>query len=233
MTSNLRYAWRAIWKNPATTIGAILALALGVGATSAVFGLVNAVLLRPLPYPHADRLVELYGNVQREQVERRGTSFPDFFDWRDDSRSFDGMASWFTAQAILYGPGEPESVQSEIISGPYFALLGVEPVAGRMLDRSDDAPGSGERGVVISERVWERRFARSRDALGRALQINNRVYTVVGVAPAAFRGRSDAAELWVNAAAALSATALQDRGSRGFAVVARLKSGTSIEAAQA
>lgn len=83
MRSDFRYAWRAIWKSPSTSIGAMLALALGVGATTTIFGLLNAVLLRPLPYPEADRLVEIWGTVQRQQVERRGTSFADYFDWRD------------------------------------------------------------------------------------------------------------------------------------------------------
>ncbi len=231
MTSDLRHAWRAIWKSPATTLGAMLALALGIGATSAVFGLVNAVLLRPLPYPEPERLVELYGNVQREQVERRGTSFPDFFDWRDQSQSFDGMALWFTSSGVLYGAGEPEPVQSEVMTGPYFALLGVQPIIGRVLDVADDAPG-GERGAVIGERLWERRFGRSADAIGRSVQVNSRVYSVVGIAPASFRGRSDTADLWVNAAAALSPGAFQGRGNRGFAVLARLRTGVSKEAAQ-
>jgi predicted permease len=233
MTSDLRYAWRAIWKNPATTIGAMLALALGVGASSAVFGLVNAVLLRPLPYPHPERLVELYGNVQRERVERRGASYPDFFDWRDESRSFDGLASWQAVPGVLYGGAEPQAIQFEVISGPYFTLLGVEPIIGRVLDRSDDAVGGGARGAVITERLWERRFGRSPDVLGRAIQINSRIYTIVGVAPTAFLGRSDTADVWVNAAAALSPNALQSRGGRGFVVLARLKEGTSRHAAQA
>ena len=105
MGSDLRYAWRSIWKSPATSVGAMLALALGIGATTTIFGLLNAALLRPLPYPQADRLVELWGNVQRDRLERRGASFPDYFDWRDQSRSFDAMAAWFSNGFIIYGAG--------------------------------------------------------------------------------------------------------------------------------
>ena len=84
MMSDLRFAWRALWKSPTTTLGAMLALALGIGATTTMFGLLNAVALRPLPYPESDRLVELWGNVERQVVERRGTSIPDYLDWRDE-----------------------------------------------------------------------------------------------------------------------------------------------------
>ena len=99
--SDLRYAWRSLWKSPATSVGAMLALALGIGATTTIFGLVNAVLLRPLPYPDPDRIVEIFGNVQREVVERRGASFADYFDWRTESRSYDAMAMWMTSGFIV------------------------------------------------------------------------------------------------------------------------------------
>src|SRR5262245_39186544 len=115
MGSDLRYAWRSIWNSRATRLGASLALALGIGATATIFGLVNSVLLRPLPYPHAERLVEIWGNVQREVVERRGASFPDYFDWRKESKAFDGMAAWLTGSFIVYGAGEPTLVNSETV----------------------------------------------------------------------------------------------------------------------
>jgi putative ABC transport system permease protein len=94
MTSDLRYAWRALWKSPITTLGAMLALALGIGATTTMFGLLNAVALRPLPYPESDRLVELWGDVERQVVERRGTSIPDYLDWKAKTTSFDQFSAW-------------------------------------------------------------------------------------------------------------------------------------------
>ena len=121
MISDLRYAWRALWKSPTTTLGAMLALALGIGATTTMFGLLNAVALRPLPYPESDRLVELWGNVERQVVERRGTSIPDYLDWKAKSQSFDLMSAWSDSGFIMYGSGAPERIDGEIVAGEYFA----------------------------------------------------------------------------------------------------------------
>jgi hypothetical protein len=133
MTSDLRYAWRALWKNPTTTIGAVLALALGIGSTTTMFGLLNAVALRPLPYPESHRIVELWGNVERQSVERRGTSIADYLDWKDKSRSFDLMSAWFQNNFIRYGSGAPDSLSGELVAGEYFKILGIEPLIGRVL----------------------------------------------------------------------------------------------------
>ena len=232
MASDLRYAWRAIWKSPATTVGAMLALALGLGATTVIFGLLNAVLLRPLPYPHAERLVEIFGTVQRAQVERRGTSFPDYFDWRDQSKSYDGMAAWIANGFIIYGAGEPELVNAEVVDGPYFELLGAQPIAGRLFQNADHQPGAAPV-AVIGERLWEERFGRTGDAIGRTLQLDSRVFTIVGVVSARFRGRSDQAVVWTPVQSSFPTQALSQRGNRGFPALARLKHGISLRAAQA
>jgi predicted permease len=231
MTSDLRFAWRALWKSPTTTLGAVLALALGIGATTTMFGLLNAVALRPLPYPESDRLVELWGNVERQAVERRGTSIPDYIDWREKSRSFDLMSAWSDANFIRYGGAAPEQVPAELVSGDYFSMLGVEPLAGRVLTNNDDKTGT-TLAAVIGERLWERAFGRNPDAIGRSLQLDNQVFTIVGVVPARFRGRSDTSEVWVSMLAH-PANAKPNRGSRGFAALARLGPGISLQAAQA
>ncbi|MGE3191443.1 MAG: ADOP family duplicated permease, partial [Vicinamibacterales bacterium] len=233
MRTDLIFAWRAMWKSPSTTLGALVALALGIGTTTAIFGLVNAVLLRPLPYPEPGRLVELWGTVQREQVERRGASFADYFDWKAQSDSFEAMAAWYGRQAVLYGSGEPEVLSVEVVGGDYFGLLGVAPLAGRVLQPSDDAPGGGARPAVIGERLWERRYGRSPDALGRSLQLDDRVFTIAGIVPASFRGLSDAAEVWTAAASTAPPRLLESRGSRFFPVLARLRPGVTPAAAQA
>jgi putative ABC transport system permease protein len=231
--SDLRYAWRSIWKSPATTIGALVALALGIGATTTIFGLLNAVLLRPLPYPGADRLVELWGNVERNsRVERRGASFPDYFDWRDQARSFDAMAAVIGNGFILYGAGEPELVNAEVVDGPYFELLGVRPIAGRLLEDGDHRAGA-EAVAVVGERLWEERFHRSPDALGRSIQLDSRVFTIVGVAPKTFAGRTDQAIVWTPARTSFPPNLLAQRGNRSFPALARLKKGVALEAAQA
>jgi putative ABC transport system permease protein len=230
--SDLRYAWRSIWKSPATTVGALLALALGIGATTTIFGLLNAVLLRPLPYPDSERLVEIWGTVQRERVERRGASFPDYFDWRAQATSYDGMAAWLSTGFIAYGAGEPELVNAEIVDGPYFELLGVRALHGRVFQDADHR-ANAQPVAVISERFWEQRFNRNPEVIGRALQLDSRVFTIVGVVPARFRGRSDQAAVWTPAYAAVSAGRLQARGNRSFPALARLKQGITLESAQA
>ena len=232
MISDLRFAWRALWKSPSTTAGAILALALGIGATTTMFGLLNAVALRPLPYPESERLVELWGNVERQVVERRGTSIPDYLDWKSKSRSFDLMSAWSGAGMIRYGSGEPERISGEVVAGEYFDVLGVKPILGRGLNSSDDAP-EAPLVAVIGERLWERAFGRNADVLGRSIQLNTRTYTIVGVAPASFRGRSDASEAWISMIAIASPQGRAARGSRGFPALARLAPGVSLTTAQA
>jgi ABC-type antimicrobial peptide transport system permease subunit len=231
MSSDLRDAWRAIWKSPSTSVGAMLALALGIGATTTIFGLLNAVLLRPLPYPEADRLVEIWGTVQRQQVERRGTSVPDYLDWQKQTRSFDGMAAWISSTFIAYGQGDPALVNGELIDGPYLDLLGARTIAGRLFQPEDHKPGA-PLVAVLGEKLWEQRFNRGHDAVGKSIQLDSRVYTIVGVVPASFRGRSDTSEVWINLVPSAPGQ-ISNRGSRGFAPIARLAPGVTLAAAQA
>ena len=232
MISDLRFAWRALWKSPTTTLGAILALALGIGATTTMFGLLNAVALRPLPYPESDRLVELWGNVERQVVERRGTSIPDYLDWKAKSQSFDLMSAWAGNSFIVYGSGAPERLTGEVVAGEYFAALGVEPLLGRALTSADDADNA-PLSAVIGERLWQRSFGGRPDVIGRSIQLNNQVFTIVGVAPARFTGRSDASEVWVSMIASTSPQGRAARGARGFPALARLAAGVTLAQAQA
>ena len=177
----------------------MLALALGIGATTTMFGLLNAVALRPLPYPESDRLVELWGNVERQTVERRGTSIPDYLDWKAKSQSFDLMSAWSDDGFIRYGGGAPERIAAKLVAGDYFAR------ARRRADRSaarltsaDDAArcaaGRGDRRTTCGSAPSDATPTRS----ASSIRLNNQVFTIVGVAPAAFRGRSDASEVWVS-----------------------------------
>lgn len=231
MRSDLRFAWRGLWKSPTTTLGAMLALALGIGATTTMFGLLNAVALRPLPYPNSDRLVELWGNVERQTVERRGGSVPDYLDWRDRGRSFDKMSAWEQNDFVRYGSGSPDRLSGEQIAGDYFEILGVEPLIGRALTAADDANGAPPV-AVIGERLWDRAYGRSSDVIGKSIQLDSRVYAIVGVAPAKFTGRSDNAEVFVSMVASSPPNGL-GRGNRGFPALARLAPGVTREAAQA
>jgi predicted permease len=229
--SDLRSVWRAIWAAPVPTLSAILALALGIGATTTIFGMVNAVLIRPLPYPDADRLVEIAGTVQRQEIERRGASYPDYFDWRDRTRSFDGMASWSGTPRVVVGSGAPSQVETEVVDGPYFDLLGARPLLGRVFQASDHRI-DGAPVAVIGETFWRQHYGGTPDVLGRTLQLDARAYTVVGVVPSRFRGRSDQAIIWTPAATTVPQQVLAARGSRGFGIVARLRTGVTIDAAQ-
>ena len=232
MMSDLRYAWRALWKSPTTTLGAMLALALGIGATTTMFGLLNAVSLRPLPYPESDRLVELWGNVERQAVERRGTSIADYLDWKARTTSFDRFSAWSQNGFIMYGNGAPERLSGEVVAGEYFGVLGVEPILGRALTSADDA-GDAPLTAVIGEELWSRAYARAQDVIGKSIRLNNQVFTIVGVAPAKFKGRSDASEVWVSMIASVPPPAREARGSRGFPALARIAPGVSLAQAQA
>ena len=232
MIGDLRFAWRALWKSPTTTLGAMLALALGIGATTTMFGLLNAVSLRPLPYPEAERLVELWGNVERQVVERRGTSIPDYLDWKTKSRSFDLVSAWSDGGFIMYGSGAPERIGGETVAGEYFATLGVEPILGRALTSADDA-ADAPLVAVIGEPLWSRAYGRAPNAVGQSIRLNNQVFTIVGVAPARFRGRSDSGEVWISMIASAPPQARAARGNRGFPALARLAPGVSLAQAQA
>src|SRR5437016_3276773 len=139
LLQDLRYARRTLAKSPGFTGVAVLTLALGIGANTAIFSVVDHVLLRPLPYPHADRLVELWGNVKRAKVERRGASFPDYLDWRDQSKSFTAMAAFDPGDVTITGDAEPERISGETVAPPYFDLLGVRPAMGRTFRPEEDA----------------------------------------------------------------------------------------------
>ena len=210
----------------------MLALALGIGATTTMFGLLNAVALRPLPYPESDRLVELWGNVERQVVERRGTSIPDYLDWKAKTTSFDQFSAWSANGFITYGNGAPERISGEVVAGEYFGVLGVEPLLGRALTSADDA-GDAPLAAVIGEELWSRAYSRAHDAIGKSIRLNNQVFTIVGIAPAKFKGRSDAGEVWVSMIASVPPQARAQRGSRGFPALARIAPGVSLAQAQA
>ena len=229
---DVRYAFRTLRKAPGFTLVAVFALAVGIGGNTAIFSLVDAVRARALPYHDADRLVELWGNVLRAKVERRGASFPDFQDWRRQSHSFEDMAAFDTQSMTLVGSDDPERIQTEFVSAPYFSLLGLSPARGRAFRAEEDDLAKPAPAVVLSDGLWRRRFGGDPQIVGRTLTLNRRVFTVVGVMPPGFKGLSDTAELWVPFAQYSSPQNMQQRGNRGFQVLARLKPGVTIAAAQ-
>jgi MacB-like periplasmic core domain len=231
LLADFRFALRSLRKTPGFTAAALITLALGIGANTAIFSLVNGALIRALPYPQAESLVELWGNVERTVVERRGASFPDFVDWRAQSRSFDGMAAFWTGMATLVEGDQPERIHSEIVSSNYLQLLGVEATLGRLFRDGEDLPGA-PLVAILGDSLWTRRFGRDPAIVGKVVRVSGRPFTIIGVLPAGFKGLGDEAEIWQTPAIE-DAADLTERGSRGMPVLARLKPGVTISQAQA
>ena len=165
----------------------MLALALGIGATTTMFGLLNAVALRPLPYPESDRLVELWGNVERAAVERRGTSIPDYIDWRDEEplvRSDGGLVA--TTASSATAAGEPDAGRRRVVVGQLLRDARRRAAARPDADRRQTMTATRRSAAVIGERLWERAFNRDPNVIGRSMRLGNWSFTIVGVAPAAF-----------------------------------------------
>ncbi|HEX5227937.1 MAG TPA: ABC transporter permease, partial [Bryobacteraceae bacterium] len=229
---DVRYAVRSLAKNKGFTAVAILTLALGIGANTAIFSVVNAAIVRPLPFPDASRLVVLWGNVKRVVVERRGASYPDFCDWRSQSRSFDAMAAYDPHAFVLSDVDSPERISGEFVSQPYFSLLGIHAALGRTFTPDEDRVPQRDAVVFLSDGFWKRRFGADPAIVGRSIQLDGRAYTVVGVAPAGFRGLSDSAEVWAPFVMSDTARNLAERGNVWFVVLARLHPGVSLKQAQ-
>ena len=230
--NDIRHAARSLIKTPVFTIAALLALTLGIGCTTAIFSLVNAIVLRSLPFKNPDRLVLLWGNVQRQKVERRGNSYPDYLDWRAQSSSFESMAAYWNGSFTLTGVDEPERISGEWVSAGYFELLGVAPIQGRTILADEDRVGNAAAVVLISDALWKRRFGSSPAILGEQLHLDDRLFTIIGIMPSGFRGLTDSADVWVPFTASGPASDFAERGSRGFPAVARLGSTVTLRRAQ-
>jgi predicted permease len=184
---DVRYALRILARARGFAIIAVLTLALGIGANTALFSIVDGVLLSPLPYAQPENLVALYSHTKA--FTHSSISYPNFQDWVRDNRSFSGMAAFRSDNLNLTGMGDPERLKTEMVSANFFSVLGVKPVIGRTFLTQEDQVG-GAPVVLISEPLWQRKFGTSSSALGRTMDLNNVSYTVVGVIPADFHYRS-------------------------------------------
>jgi predicted permease len=182
---DLGYALRTLRRSPGFAAVAILSLALAIGANSAIFGLANAVLLRPLPVPEPDRLVRI--SRLTPEGPPSSVSYPLFEEWRDNIRSISSVFVHGTVDASIVIDGDEELVAVDIVSGAYFEVLGVRSSAGRLLGPADDVLAPAAPAAVISDRYWQRRFGRSASAIGTTLTTNGRAFTIVGVMPASFQ----------------------------------------------
>jgi putative ABC transport system permease protein len=225
---DLRFGFRAWRKAPGFTAAAVLTLMLGIGTNTAIFSLVNAVLLHQLPYRNAGQLVWVWAT--RTDRDKAFYSIPNFIDTRDSSQSFAELAAFANWGANITGAGEPERLQGVRLSAHAFQMLGVEAAAGRTLIAEDDVPGTA-RVVMLSYGLWQRRFGGDQNVIGRTLALNGDVYTVVGVLPQHFTIPN--AEIEVATALRLEADPRRgERGSNFLRVFGRLKDGVTLAQAR-
>jgi putative ABC transport system permease protein len=232
MMADVRLAVRSLLKNRGFAAVALVTIALGVGANTAVFSVLNAALLRPLPFSDPERLVAIYETAQRATVERRSVSYPAFQDWHHELRSFDSVAVFDDEGFTVVAGGVAERERGERVSASYFDLLGERPLLGRTFTTSEDVAGQGC-SVVLGEALWRRRFEADRGIIGRSLAIDAKSCTVLGVMPQSFSGVSDRAGLWLPITVMTPRDVLENRGNRGMSVVARLRADVTIESARA
>jgi hypothetical protein len=193
---DVKYSFKSLMRRPALTTTSVLSLAIGLGGALAIFAAAHAVLFRPLPFVNPDRLVALEAMVQRDTLEPRAFSVPDFIDYRDATAAvIPHVAAWDTVTFTLRADGPGSRTAGEMVSASYFDILGIRPVAGNLFDARDVADSAPA--MLIGESVWERVFARDPAAIGRTVLADEQPFTIVGVMPQSFRGLSDNAELWV------------------------------------
>ena len=236
LMQDVRYGARMLTKHKAFTAVAVITLALGIGANTAIFSVVNELLLRPLPYRDAERIVMLW-EVTPEGRHQNTTSRANFRAWRSQNSSFEHMAAFSDQRLNLTGTGEPEELSVQMATPELFKILGVEPIHGRALLPEDDGPGKPPV-AVLSYPLWQRRFGGQANIIGQEITLNGVKFIVTGVMPPSFQfhikhrsGTGRPAELWTVLPMPSGGTA-NERG-RFLSVVARLKDGTSIEQAGA
>ena len=226
---DVRYGLRVLSQNPGFTAIAILTLALGIGANTALFSVVNGVLLNPLPFPNPDELVAVY--TRTTTFQESSISYPNFLDWQKNTHSFAALSAFRTDDYNMTGTGEPERVHIHMISAEFFPALGIKPVIGRSFRPEEDQVGAGPV-AVISEGLWKRKFGLSQDVLGKSITLNGRTYTMIGVATGSITGLS-ATDAFVPIGQWSDPTFHDRRISMGMNSIGRLKPGVTIEQARA
>jgi putative ABC transport system permease protein len=227
LVQDVRFGLRMAFKNAGFTLIAASVLALGIGANTAIFSIVDAVLLRPLPYEEPERLVIIWEKPPRTQ--RNVVSVVSFFEWREKATLFDGMCAWVEPRPILSGADRPEQLEGAAVSAAFFDLLGVEPMLGRTFLTEEEEPGK-EKVVILSHGLWTRRFGADPAMVGRNVSLDGEAYTVVGIMPPGFRFRSSRTDVWKPLALDRSGATVDFNYLR---VLARLSDGVSLSQAHA
>jgi putative ABC transport system permease protein len=230
MLTDLRYAFRQLIKSPGFTAVTILTLALGIGACTAIFSVVNAVLLRPLDYPDPARLVVIR-ETQLPDFPEFSVSPPNYLDWEKQTKSYENLAAYSGSRINLTGDGEPQQLIGVKATAHYFDVYGIKPVLGRTFLPEEDAPGKNHV-VVLSYPFWQRVFGGTADVVGRPIQLNGEPYTVIGVAPLGF-GIASKVDAWMPMAFDPKETANDNRGAHYLNVAGRLRPGVTVAQAEA
>ena len=231
MPPSLRIALRSLRRTPGFTAVVVLTLAIGIGATTAIFSVVDAVLINPLPYPTADRLEMIWVTNPQQARDKDVTSYPNFTDWQSQATTFEAMAAMFGANFTFTGAGEPRLVPGERVTGRFFDLFGMPALHGRTLQEADTQPGR-EFVLVLSYALWREHFGADLSVIGRTVSVNARPYEIVGVMPYEFNA-IHTAQAWVPLSPSGSFAQLAaDRGPQWLEVIGLVKRGTPREAAQ-
>lgn len=226
--ADCRYAVRSLLRSPAFTLVAILTFAVGIGVNTAVFSVFDGVVLRPLPYPNADRIAMVWTDNRQQNIKEDITSYPNYRDWREQSGSFEHLAAFTDAAFNLTGADQPERLDGASVTANFFAVMGVQPLLGRVFGEAQETPGN-DRVVVLSYGFWQRKFGGSATVLGQTIALNGQPHEIIGVMPGTLRMPAGA-ELWKPLAPDESTR--QARGAFWLPVIGRLKPGISVEQAQ-
>jgi putative ABC transport system permease protein len=228
LLKDIRYGIRSLLQRPGFTAIAVLTLALGIGANTTLFSFVNGILLRPLPYKDAERLVVLDETAPKQGIESFAVSYPNYVDWRQQNTVFEDVGIFTDGNYTFVGAGEPEQIPGARVSQGLFELLGVDPTMGRTFTVEEDRPETNNV-VILSNGLWQRRFGSDPNVVGQPVSINGRTSTVIGVMPAGFKF-PEVAELWMPMGLT---DKLFTRTDHGLDSIARLKPNITLEQAQA
>jgi predicted permease len=227
---DIQYAFRVLRQSPGFGIAAVLTLALGIGANTAVFSLVNAVLLRPFPYPEPERLAFIWEDAPFFGLKDSPPAMGNYVDWRAQNRTFQEMGALERGAFRLTRGGEPELVRGSITTASLFRVLGAKPAIGREFRDDEDPPG-GAKVVLVSDGLWRRRFGGDPSLVGKPIRLNEEQFTVVGVMPAGFEFPDNGNDLWVPVGAVFARSEFSNRDRHNLMVAGRLKAGVTLEQA--
>jgi len=230
LIQDLRYAVRMLIKKPSFTVVVIAALALGIGANTAIFSIVNSILLKPLPYPDPGRLVMVWMDNKRMNVDQDIHSYPNYVDYRDQNEVFESLAAYYGVSVSLVGDGEPERILGAASTASLFTVLGVNPQIGRVFNESEEQAGQN-RVAVLSYGLWQRRFGKDPNLIGQQIQVSDTPRTVIGIMPPSFEYPSKDSDIWIPLT--VSDDDKQARSSFGYYSIGRLKPGVSIDRGRA